>query len=314
MTAGTSRSRPPRLFDGPGRVPARGAPTRHPRAVRTRDLGSLRPPVGPRGRAEAPPHRSRTGQPAATDVVQATVLAGTAREAEAFAKTAVILGTAAGLAYLDRIGALGAMVLTSGADVLPFQRRLLAGSLSTPISNPARPPRPGGAGPGTGASTREYGWPVGASSSSASVRARGDGTRRGPVARRGGSRAPGRLPWYGTRLFAFLACFATAGSVVYGLLLTTKLLDAIAHRPVTFALHKDLALVGLGLAGVHALAADAGRHRPFLPRGPPRAVPARTGRYGSASGEVAFYLALIVVAASTFAAGSVSARGGSSTT
>ena len=33
----------------------------------------------------------RTGQPAATDVVQATVLAGTAREAEAFAKTAVIL-------------------------------------------------------------------------------------------------------------------------------------------------------------------------------------------------------------------------------
>ena len=58
----------------------------------------------------------RTGQPASTDVVQATVLAGTAREAEAFAKTAVILGTAAGLAYLDRIGALGAVVLTTRGE------------------------------------------------------------------------------------------------------------------------------------------------------------------------------------------------------
>ena len=58
----------------------------------------------------------RTGQPAATDVVQATVLAGTAREAEAFAKTAVILGAAAGLAYLDRIGALGAVVLTARGE------------------------------------------------------------------------------------------------------------------------------------------------------------------------------------------------------
>ena len=51
----------------------------------------------------------RTGLPAATDVVQATVLAGTAREAEALAKSAVILGTAAGLHFLDRAGALAAV-------------------------------------------------------------------------------------------------------------------------------------------------------------------------------------------------------------
>ncbi len=36
-------------------------------------------------------------------------------------------------------------------------------------------------------------------------------------------------------------------------MLSTKLLDAIAHRPVSFALHKDLALVGLALSALHGL-------------------------------------------------------------
>ncbi|MDA8236568.1 MAG: ferric reductase [Chloroflexi bacterium] len=63
--------------------------------------------------------------------------------------------------------------------------------------------------------------------------------------------APDRLPWVGTRLLGFLSYFAIAGSVVYGLLLSTKVLDAIAHRPVSFALHQDLSAIGLGLAGVH---------------------------------------------------------------
>lgn len=65
--------------------------------------------------------------------------------------------------------------------------------------------------------------------------------------------APSRLPWVATRLVAFLSYFAITGSVVYGLLLSTKILDAIAHRPVSFALHQDLAAIGLGLAGVHAV-------------------------------------------------------------
>ena len=65
--------------------------------------------------------------------------------------------------------------------------------------------------------------------------------------------APSRLPWVATRLVAFLSYFAITGSVLYGLLLSTKILDAIAHRPVSFALHQDLAAIGLGLAGVHAV-------------------------------------------------------------
>lgn len=59
------------------------------------------------------------------------------------------------------------------------------------------------------------------------------------------------LPWYAERLFAFLAYLAITGAVLYGLLLSTKILDVIAHRPVTFALHQDLALVGLVLAAIH---------------------------------------------------------------
>ena len=49
----------------------------------------------------------RTGRPARTDLVQATVLAGSAREAEAIAKTAVIVGSEAALGRLDRPGILG---------------------------------------------------------------------------------------------------------------------------------------------------------------------------------------------------------------
>lgn len=65
--------------------------------------------------------------------------------------------------------------------------------------------------------------------------------------------APSRLPWVATRVIAFLSYFAITGSVVYGLLLSTKILDAIAHRPVSFALHQDLAAIGFGLAGVHVV-------------------------------------------------------------
>lgn len=54
----------------------------------------------------------RTGRPARTDLVQATVLAGTARQAEAFAKTAVILGSDAALRVLDQPGVEGAVLLT----------------------------------------------------------------------------------------------------------------------------------------------------------------------------------------------------------
>jgi thiamine biosynthesis lipoprotein len=58
-----------------------------------------------------------TGRPAATDVVQATALARTAREAEAHAKAAVILGSARAFATLDEPGILGLLLLTDRGEV-----------------------------------------------------------------------------------------------------------------------------------------------------------------------------------------------------
>ncbi len=104
------------------------------------------------------------------------------------------------------------------------------------------------------------------------------------------------LPWLVERLAGFLAYFAVAGSVLYGLLLSTKILDAIAHRPITFNLHQDLASVGLGLAGVHGALLALDKTVPFsLPQ---IAVPglAPHAPLAVAVGQVAFYLMVVVIA------------------
>jgi thiamine biosynthesis lipoprotein len=70
----------------------------------------------------------RTFRPAVTDVVQATVLAGSAREAEAFAKAAVVLGSAGAFTALDRPGVRGLLLLTDRGAVraTPGMTRWLA--------------------------------------------------------------------------------------------------------------------------------------------------------------------------------------------
>jgi FAD:protein FMN transferase len=69
----------------------------------------------------------RTGRPARTDVVQATVLAGSAAEAEAWAKCAVLMGGVGGLDLLERAGLRGAVLhLADGRTVaLPRTMRWL---------------------------------------------------------------------------------------------------------------------------------------------------------------------------------------------
>lgn len=107
---------------------------------------------------------------------------------------------------------------------------------------------------------------------------------------------PADLPWYAERLTAFLAYLAIAGSVVYGLLLSTKLLDAIAHRPISFALHQDLAALGLGLAGIHGALLGLDHSVPFsiAEIAVPFAAPYRPAWVGV--GQLAFYLTAAVVA------------------
>ncbi len=77
---------------------------------------------------------------------------------------------------------------------------------------------------------------------------------------------PGLLAWYAVRALGFLAYFVLAGSVLYGLLLSTKILDAIAHRPVSFALHKDLAIVALILGSLHGTLLVFDQSYDFTPR------------------------------------------------
>lgn len=104
------------------------------------------------------------------------------------------------------------------------------------------------------------------------------------------------LPWYTERVTAFLAYLALAGSVIYGLLLSTKLLDAVAHRPVTFTLHQDLASIGLGLAGIHGTLLGLDRTVPFsvVQMAVPFLAPYQPFWVGV--GQIAFYLTLAVVA------------------
>ena len=103
--------------DGGSAWPTRATPerSRRPRAARTdarespRRSGSRRPArASIDGRSQAGPSHHlidpRTGRPARTDLVQATILAGSAREAEAIAKTAVIIGSESALERLDRAG------------------------------------------------------------------------------------------------------------------------------------------------------------------------------------------------------------------
>jgi FAD:protein FMN transferase len=59
----------------------------------------------------------RTLRSAETDIVQATVLAGSAREAEAFAKTAIIAGSARAFDRLARPGVYGVLVLTTRGEM-----------------------------------------------------------------------------------------------------------------------------------------------------------------------------------------------------
>lgn len=59
------------------------------------------------------------------------------------------------------------------------------------------------------------------------------------------------LSWYASRLFGFLAYAALTASVIYGLLLSTGIFDAIAHRAVSFTLHQELAALGLSLTAIH---------------------------------------------------------------
>ncbi len=66
----------------------------------------------------------RSGRSAVTDVVQATVVATSARTAETLAKTAVILGSQRGMEFLEAADARGVMLLTDRDELLLSPRTM----------------------------------------------------------------------------------------------------------------------------------------------------------------------------------------------
>lgn len=72
----------------------------------------------PDGRAAHHLIDPRTRRPAVTDVIQATVVAPTAREAEVLAKSAVILGSMAGFRLLQESTAHAAILLTASGETI----------------------------------------------------------------------------------------------------------------------------------------------------------------------------------------------------
>ena len=65
-----------------------------------------------------------TRRPAITDVVQATVISTSAREAEVLAKSALIAGSDAGFDLLERSGARGAVLLLTSGETIALPRTM----------------------------------------------------------------------------------------------------------------------------------------------------------------------------------------------
>lgn len=104
-----------------------------------------------------------------------------------------------------------------------------------------------------------------------------------------------RLPWYATRITALLSYLALSASTIYGLLLSTRLLDRVTHRPISFTLHQDLAGIGVALALVHAAVLMIDRSVPYSPLEVlvPFAGPYRPLWVGT--GQIAMGLSLLVM-------------------
>ncbi len=95
-------------------VPAAAHATRYGIATSGTSVHRWRTATGPTHHLIDP----RSARPAVTDLAQATVVAGSARHAEALAKAVVILGREAGLALLGRTAAVGAVLVTERGAVL----------------------------------------------------------------------------------------------------------------------------------------------------------------------------------------------------
>ena len=108
------------------------------------------------------------------------------------------------------------------------------------------------------------------------------------------------LPWYSSRVLGFLGYWALAASVIYGLALSTGIIDALTHRVVSFSLHQELSAVAIALVALHGavLALDT-----FVQTSVFALIVPFTGPYEPlwvGIGQVAFYVMVAVYASFYF--------------
>ena len=168
--------------------------------------------------------------------------------AELIAKAIVISGSQDGLDLADRAGSLAEVLLLDDGDVIASPRTHGVARLMDQGLHPQ---------------TRLLRWTLFAMTVVIVLAATGGAALDAVIGWL--THEHDRLPWYVTRITALLAYLALTASVVYGLLLSTKILDRIAHRAVSFTLHQDLASVGLALALVHGAVLMIDRSVPYTP-------------------------------------------------
>ena len=102
------------------------------------------------------------------------------------------------------------------------------------------------------------------------------------------------LPWYASRLLGLLAYGALTASVVYGLALSTGLMDRLSPRVVSLSLHQELSAAAIGLTLLHgaALLLDSFVKATLLQLVTPFATEYRPAWVGI--GQIALYLMVIV--------------------
>lgn len=110
------------------------------------------------------------------------------------------------------------------------------------------------------------------------------------------SASSGAATWLGSHVFSFASYWVITASVVYGLLLSTRIAERITRGRAHLGLHHSLAAIGLGLAGAHGVIlmlddrAENGFLDVVIPALPPE------GSTLLIAGQTALYLLAFVVA------------------
>lgn len=110
---------------------------------------------------------------------------------------------------------------------------------------------------------------------------------------------PAKLAWYGVRITGLVAYLALAAAVLYGLLLSTRMLDSVLHRPASARLHQELALAALAVSALHGLLLLADGTYAFTPAAIAIPFASPYAPVAVAVGQIAFY-GVAVVAASYY--------------